>query len=150
MPFKMSLIANGSAITLSASHVYGLYASSANAANTLIRCLVASILPIVAHSIIDNLGTKWGISLFGFLSLGLIPIPLIFIRYGASLRERSYFVQEVQAIVSHMREVGPTGEDGDPEKTGEIQVVPSLRDQIQEETITSNFLEVSHNSSCFV
>ncbi len=132
--------------TIRASHTYGLYASSANAANTLVRSIVASILPIIAHSIMDNLGTQWGISLFGFLSLGLIPIPLIFIRYGASLRERSYFVQEVQAIVSRMR-VKPTGEDEEPEKIGEIQVIPSLRDHIQEETVPSDSLKVpqTHN-----
>lgn len=49
------------------------------------------------------MGTRWGVSLFGFLSLGLIPIPLIFIRYGASLRERSYFVRQAQAMGAGMR-----------------------------------------------
>lgn len=33
----------------------------------------------------------------------MIPIPLIFIRYGASLRARSHHAQEANAIVTRMR-----------------------------------------------
>lgn len=138
---QRSLLADSAMTIVSASHTYGLYASSANAANTFVRSIVASIFPVVAHSIIDNLGTKWGISLFGFLSLGLIPIPLIFIRYGASLRERSFFVQEAHAIVTRMRGEESEGEYEEPEeKTGEVQVIP--RDSTQKETIPSDSLEV--------
>lgn len=44
----------------STSRTYTLYASSAAAANTFFRSVVASIFPILAHSIVDALGTKWG------------------------------------------------------------------------------------------
>jgi hypothetical protein len=44
------------------------------------------------------------VSIFGFLSLGLIPIPLIFIRYGKQLRARSRYAKEAQDIIMRMRE----------------------------------------------
>ena len=50
-------------------------------------------------------------SLFGFLSLGLTPIPLLFIRYGKQLRARSRYAQEAQDIIMRMGEYNyPDGE----------------------------------------
>ena len=43
------------------------------------------------------------VSLFGFLSLGLLPVPIIFIRYGAQLRENSKFGKEARAIMQAIR-----------------------------------------------
>ena len=42
------------------------------------------------------------VSIFGFLSLGLFPIPLIFIRYGKQLRARSRYVQEAHKVIMRM------------------------------------------------
>ena len=42
------------------------------------------------------------VSIFAFLSLGLFPIPLIFIRYGKQLRAGSRFAQEAQAVIMRM------------------------------------------------
>jgi hypothetical protein len=44
------------------------------------------------------------VSIFAFLSLGLIPIPLIFIRYGKELRDRSRYAQEAHVIIMRMGE----------------------------------------------
>jgi non-ribosomal peptide synthetase component E (peptide arylation enzyme) len=49
------------------------------------------------------------VSLFGFLSLGLIPIPLIFIRYGEQLRARSRYAQEANVVIARLR----AGQDED-------------------------------------
>lgn len=48
------------------------------------------------------MGTKWGVSLFGFLSFGLIPIPIIFIRYGPALRAKSKFAREAATVLARM------------------------------------------------
>ncbi|KAH8112349.1 MFS general substrate transporter [Phellopilus nigrolimitatus] len=85
------------------AQTYKVYASSAQASNTLARSIVASVFPVIAHPILKNLGTAWGISLFGFLSLGLIPIPVIFLRYGPVLREKSHFASEANRILAGMR-----------------------------------------------
>ncbi|KAH9933622.1 MFS general substrate transporter [Epithele typhae] len=85
------------------SQTYTIYASSSSSCNVFARCTIGSIFPIVAHSIIDNVGSEWGVSIFGFISLILIPIPLAFLRWGPALRERSPLAKEANAIVAKMR-----------------------------------------------
>ncbi|KAI0247926.1 MFS general substrate transporter [Lactifluus subvellereus] len=85
------------------TQTYGIYYSSSSAANMCMRSIVAAVLPITANLLLDTMGTKWGLSLFGFLSLGLIPIPLIFIRYGEQLRARSLYAQEADAVIARLR-----------------------------------------------
>ncbi|KAI0263386.1 MFS general substrate transporter [Gloeopeniophorella convolvens] len=82
--------------------IYKIYSASSSAANTCIRSIIAAAFPVATHRLLDALGTKWGLSLFGFLSLGLIPIPLIFIRYGGKLRARSRYAREAEAVVARL------------------------------------------------
>jgi hypothetical protein len=42
------------------------------------------------------------VSIFAFLSLGLIPIPLVFIRYGKDLRASSRFSEEARHVIKRM------------------------------------------------
>jgi len=86
------------------AQVYTIYSSSAGAANTLGRSILAAIFPVITHSITDAIGTKWGVSIFAFLSLGLLPIPLIFIRYGKQLRAHSRYAHEAHKIIMRMGE----------------------------------------------
>ncbi|KAI0314721.1 MFS general substrate transporter [Amylostereum chailletii] len=85
------------------AQVYKVYASSATAGNAVARSIMASIFPVAANSLLNTMGSKWGMSLFGFLSLGLIPIPLIFIRYGEQLRVSSKLAREAQEIVDRLQ-----------------------------------------------
>ncbi|RPD54868.1 MFS general substrate transporter [Lentinus tigrinus ALCF2SS1-6] len=85
------------------SQTYTIYASSSGACNIFARCLIGSFFPIVAHSIVDNLGSEWGVSVFGFISFCLLPIPLVFLRWGPTLRARSPMANEANAIVAKMR-----------------------------------------------
>ncbi|KAM5544656.1 hypothetical protein V8D89_001554 [Ganoderma adspersum] len=91
------------ALTHPTSQTYTIYASSSGACNTFARCMIGSVFPIIAHSITDNLGTEWGVSVFGFISLFLIPIPIAFLRWGPTLRARSVMAKEAGAIVAKMR-----------------------------------------------
>ncbi len=43
------------------------------------------------------------VSVFAFISLFLIPIPIAFLRWGPSLRARSAMAKEAGAIVAKMR-----------------------------------------------
>jgi hypothetical protein len=68
---------------------YTVYAASAMAANTVLRSIVAAILPVAGPKMYAKLGYGWGNSLLGFVALLLMPIPLIFIKYGERLRLNS-------------------------------------------------------------
>ncbi|KAF2665260.1 putative MFS multidrug transporter [Microthyrium microscopicum] len=69
--------------------VYTVYAASAMAANTVLRSLAAAILPLAGPKMYAKLGYGWGNSLLGFIALFLLPIPLIFMKYGERMRTQS-------------------------------------------------------------
>lgn len=66
---------------------YPLYASSAIAANTVLRSLFGAILPLAGSPLYARLGLGWGSSLLGFIAVGMIPIPLLFYKFGGRLRK---------------------------------------------------------------
>jgi hypothetical protein len=51
------------------------------------------------------------VSIFAFISVGLLPIPLIFIRYGKGLRARSRYGQEAREVIVRMSIVEVVGGD---------------------------------------
>jgi MFS transporter, DHA1 family, multidrug resistance protein len=71
--------------------IYLPVAASAIAANTCIRSMVACGLPLAAPSMYENLGSAWATSLLAFLTLGLVPAPFLFYKYGERLRAGSRF-----------------------------------------------------------
>jgi hypothetical protein len=52
---------------------------------TVLRSLAGALLPLCAVDMYNALDMGWGNSLLGFISLGLIPIPLLFYLFGARL-----------------------------------------------------------------
>ena len=70
---------------------FTLYASSALAANTLLRSVVGAILPLAGQPMYKNLGLGWGNSLLGFIALAMIPIPIVLLRYGERIRTSPRF-----------------------------------------------------------
>lgn len=67
---------------------YPEYAASVTAAMAVLRSLLGAILPLGGLDMYNALGLGWGNSLLAFISLGLIPIPLIFFIYGERIRKR--------------------------------------------------------------
>jgi hypothetical protein len=65
---------------------FTIYAASAIAANTVLRSLVGALLPLAGPSMYEALGLGWGNSLLGFLALAMVPIPILFWKYGERLR----------------------------------------------------------------
>ncbi|PSR73276.1 hypothetical protein BD289DRAFT_487577, partial [Coniella lustricola] len=70
---------------------YPMYAASALAANTELRSLVGALLPLAGTPMYNALGLGWGNSLLGFLCILMIPLPIVFNRYGQKLREMEKF-----------------------------------------------------------
>ncbi|CAG7921632.1 unnamed protein product [Penicillium olsonii] len=67
---------------------YPAYAASANATLTATRSLVGALLPLAGPKMFDALGLGWGNSLLGFVALAFIPVPIVFTKYGKSIREK--------------------------------------------------------------
>jgi MFS family permease len=69
--------------------VFTTHAASAMAANTVLRSLMAALVPLSSQKMYAALGLGWGNSLLAFISLALVPIPFLFIKYGERIRARS-------------------------------------------------------------
>ncbi|KAF2765139.1 MFS general substrate transporter [Teratosphaeria nubilosa] len=70
---------------------YLMFAASAIAANTVARSMVGAGFPMFATAMFDNLGVPWATSLLGFLTLAMLPAPILFYLYGGKLRKISKF-----------------------------------------------------------
>lgn len=70
------------------------YSASAVAANTFLRSALAAAFPLFMTPLLHNIGIDWGVSIFAFFSLLLIPIPFLFFVYGKRIRARGYWSKE--------------------------------------------------------
>ncbi|KAK3381948.1 major facilitator superfamily domain-containing protein [Podospora didyma] len=70
---------------------YPRYAASVTAALAVLRSLAGALLPLGGLKMYNALGLGWGNSLLGFVSLAMVPIPVLFLFYGASLRKKFDF-----------------------------------------------------------
>jgi len=71
--------------------VYMMFANSAIAANTLVRSALGGSFPLFATQMYQNLGVNWASSVLGFITVAMIPIPILFYIYGAKIRAMSKF-----------------------------------------------------------
>jgi len=67
---------------------YTIYSASVIAANTVLRSLLGALLPLAGPKMYAALGLGWGNSLLGFIALAMIPLPVIFWRYGERIRNK--------------------------------------------------------------
>lgn len=75
---------------------YHRYASSALAAQSMCRNLIAGILPLLTGKMLHNLTFGGAGSLLGGLGLLLTAIPWLLFLYGRVIRSRSPFARELQ------------------------------------------------------
>ncbi|KAF2178944.1 polyamine transporter 4 [Zopfia rhizophila CBS 207.26] len=61
-------------------------ANSAMAANGAVRSIFGAAFPLFARHMYHNLGVAWATSLLGFLSLVMVPVPVMFWYYGRRIR----------------------------------------------------------------
>jgi len=77
---------------------YSLHASSALAANMILRSILGALLPLAGPPMYDKMGLGWGNTLLGFISVLLIPIPFIFLKYGERLRKGNWKGSPAEAV----------------------------------------------------
>ncbi|KAI9845556.1 MAG: hypothetical protein M1837_004653 [Sclerophora amabilis] len=74
--------------------VYKINAASAIAANTVVRSIFGAVFPLFAAAMYHRLGVPWATSLLAFLTVLLLPGPILFWIYGEKIRRWSKFVPE--------------------------------------------------------
>lgn len=70
---------------------YLMFAASAIAANTFLRSLAGAGFPLFSQYMFKSLGVNWSGTLLGCVAAVMVPIPILFYKYGAKIRQRSAF-----------------------------------------------------------
>lgn len=73
---------------------FGLYSASAMTAVIVIRCLMGTFLPLTTTPLVEIAGWGWAFTILAGFSLGLAPIPILVLRYGAQWRQRSPYSKD--------------------------------------------------------
>ncbi|PWY66038.1 MFS general substrate transporter [Aspergillus sclerotioniger CBS 115572] len=73
---------------------YSKYAASALGAVGLVENISIAFLPLAATAMYSGLGFQWASSLLGFVSLGLVAMPFVVMRWEVEIRARSLFMKE--------------------------------------------------------
>ncbi|CUM63808.1 uncharacterized protein PRCAT00001392001 [Priceomyces carsonii] len=71
--------------------VYLYVSASALASNAFLRASFGAAFPLFARQLFLNMQIKWATTLLGCFSVVLIPVPILFYKYGANIRKRSKF-----------------------------------------------------------
>ena len=71
---------------------YTMYANSALAASTFVRSLFGGAFPLFAGAMFHDLGVPWATSTLAFISVALVPVPVLFYKFGARIRSWSKYV----------------------------------------------------------
>ncbi|KIJ30326.1 hypothetical protein M422DRAFT_268192 [Sphaerobolus stellatus SS14] len=105
------------------NNCYTLYTASAAAATAFSRSLIGFAFPLFSNKVLVGLGEV--LSIFGFAGIALLPVPIIYLRYGPRLRERSPYIQESSRVTAQMHHDGnekqgsPTVQNEDNERYSE-------------------------------
>ncbi|KAG7575461.1 hypothetical protein FFLO_00280 [Filobasidium floriforme] len=70
---------------------YLFAAASALAANTVCRSIFGAVFPLFGRQMYEALNPRWASTLLGCVALIMVPIPIVLIKYGPSLRAKSKF-----------------------------------------------------------
>lgn len=73
------------------------YAASAVAAQTFLRSMMAGAFPLFIRPALVTLGVGWGMSVFGFFAVLLMPIPFLFWVFGKRIRAKGALSKESAA-----------------------------------------------------
>ncbi|KAK6086921.1 MFS transporter [Seiridium cupressi] len=75
---------------------YGIYAASALAGNAVTRSLFGGTLPLAGPTMYTSMSPQWAGTLLGLLEVAMIPIPIIFYKYGAKIRANSPAIKQLR------------------------------------------------------
>ncbi|KAG9248588.1 MFS multidrug transporter-like protein [Calycina marina] len=100
---------------------YLMFAASAIAANTFLRSLAGAGFPMFSQYMFTALGINWSGTLLGCVAAVLVPIPILFYKYGAKIRQRSAFAPTAPPEMKSADDEGHTPSPS-TEKMGEDAV----------------------------
>lgn len=83
---------------------YTIFAASVLAGNGIIRSVFGAAFPLFTSQMYNNLGIHWASSVPAFLAVACLPLPFLFYKYGATIREKCKYAAESEAFMQRMRD----------------------------------------------
>lgn len=75
---------------------YGIYAASALAGNAVVRSFIGGTLPLAGPAMYRAMSPQWAGTFLGLVQVALIPIPVVFYKWGAQIRARSPLIKRLR------------------------------------------------------
>jgi len=73
---------------------YGpLYGASALAANGILRYTAGAVFPLFTRQMYRAMGVNWATTMLGFVTLALLPLPWILLKFGHKIRAKSKYAE---------------------------------------------------------
>lgn len=91
IPFGWGILVLNVSFFMYLAETYRSYAASVFASLTILRSLFAFAFPLFVPQMYDALTPHWAGSLLGFIAVLFMPIPFLFFKYGAAIRQKSQY-----------------------------------------------------------
>ncbi|KAF2632041.1 MFS general substrate transporter [Macroventuria anomochaeta] len=83
---------------------YTIFAASVLAGNGIIRSVFGAAFPLFTKQMYDGIGIHWASSVPAFLAVACIPLPFLFYKYGATIRQKCKYAAQSEAFMEKIRE----------------------------------------------
>lgn len=91
------------------------------------RSLAGAGFPLFSTYMFDSLGVEWTGTLLGCVALVLVPIPVIFYKYGARIRSKSKFAPTNIGGQDKAHRESNGDEEMDGNKNALLEKIPTRR-----------------------
>lgn len=112
---------------------YTIFAASVLAANAVLRSLFGFAFPLFTTQMYNRLGIHWGSSIPAFLSLLCVPMPFLFYKYGAAIRERCKYAAQAAAFLKKMQAQAQQTDESSEEEPARTSADPADKEKENEE-----------------
>lgn len=129
---------------------YTIFAASVLAGNGIIRSIFGAAFPLFTKQMYAGLGIHWASSIPAFLAVACIPLPLLFYKYGASIRKKCKYAAQADAFMQRIRGLqaaraqrAAAGEDSaDTSRAATLQPESEAEQEAHEEESAPKFEEM--------
>ncbi|KAF1943192.1 MFS general substrate transporter [Clathrospora elynae] len=128
---------------------YTIFAASVLAGNGIIRSIFGAAFPLFTKQMYDRLGIHWASSIPGFLAIACLPLPFLFYKYGASIREKCKYAAQSEAFMQRIRDnqAGKTqkqtpGTDSDTSRSATLQAEGEVEEEAHVQESAPKFEEM--------
>jgi len=133
LPFGFGMVLIFLAIMNYLIDSYTIFAASVLAANGVIRSLFGAAFPLFTSQMYSRLGIHWASSIPAFLAIACVPLPILFYKYGASIRAKCKYAAQADAFMTRLRQQQEAKSGGAESKDNSPAATLRAEEEVEEE-----------------